>query len=61
MQFLHDLGSLQYFSSEHLKNYVVINPQWIVNVMACIVSIKDSPVKDGRLVSLGHQCDLERL
>ncbi|UJR35583.1 hypothetical protein I4U23_028336 [Adineta vaga] len=49
IQFLHDLGSLQYFSSEHLKNYVVINPQWIVNVMACIVSIKDSPVKDGRL------------
>ncbi|CAF1216648.1 unnamed protein product [Adineta steineri] len=47
--FLHDLGSLQYFSSEHLKNYVVINPQWIVNVMACIVSIKDSPVKNGRL------------
>ncbi len=49
VQFLHDLGSLQYFPSEHLKNYVVINPQWIVNVMACIVSIKDSPVKDGRL------------
>jgi len=49
VQFLHDLGSLQYFSSEYLKNYVVINPQWIVNVMACIVSIKDSPVKDGRL------------
>ncbi|CAF3553209.1 unnamed protein product [Rotaria sordida] len=49
IQFLHDLGSLQYFSSEHLKNYVVINPQWIINVMACIVSIKDSPVKNGRL------------
>ncbi|CAF1146931.1 unnamed protein product [Adineta ricciae] len=49
VQFLHDLGSLQYFASEQLKNYVVINPQWIVNVMACIVSIKDSPVKDGRL------------
>ncbi|CAF3639029.1 unnamed protein product [Rotaria socialis] len=49
VQFLHDLGSLQYFSSEHLKNYVVINPQWIINVMACIVSIRDSPVKNGRL------------
>ncbi|CAF2785557.1 unnamed protein product [Rotaria sp. Silwood2] len=49
IQFLHDLGSLQYFSSEHLKNYVVINPQWIINVMACIVSIRDSPVKNGRL------------
>jgi leucine-rich repeat kinase 2 len=48
IQFLHDLGSVQYFSSEHLKNFVVINPQWIVNVMACIVSINDSPVKDGR-------------
>ncbi|CAF4841866.1 unnamed protein product, partial [Rotaria sp. Silwood2] len=32
-----------------LKNYVVINPQWIINAMACIVSIKDSPVKKGRL------------
>ncbi|CAF5016898.1 unnamed protein product, partial [Rotaria sp. Silwood1] len=49
VQFLSDLGSLQYFSSEHLKNYVVINPQWVINVMACIVSIKDSPVKNGRL------------
>lgn len=55
IQFLHDLGSLQYFSSEYLKNYVVINPQWIVNVMACIVSIKDSPVRDGRL----HHSDID--
>jgi leucine-rich repeat kinase 2 len=54
VQFLHDLGSLQYFSSEYLKDYVVINPQWIVNVMACIVSIKDSPVKNGRL----HHTDI---
>ena len=33
----------------------MINPQWIVNVMACIVSIKDSPVKDGRL----HHSDID--
>ncbi|CAF4077014.1 unnamed protein product, partial [Rotaria sordida] len=49
VQFLHDLGSLQYFSSEHLKNYVVVNPQWIIDVMACIVSINNYRVNDGRL------------
>ena len=40
MQFLHDLGSVQYFSNEYLKSKVVINPQWIVDVMACVVSVK---------------------
>ncbi len=48
VQFLHDLGTVQYFDNEFLKDYIVINPQWIVDVMACVVSIKDSPIKDGR-------------
>ncbi|XP_048259206.1 uncharacterized protein LOC124134238 [Haliotis rufescens] len=49
VQFLHELGSLQYFTNDYLKSYVVVNPQWIVDVMACVVSVKDSHIKDGRL------------
>ena len=44
MQFLHELGSLQYFTTEYLKSKVVVNPQWIVDVMACVVSVKNSPI-----------------
>ncbi|XP_021359968.1 uncharacterized protein LOC110454660 isoform X1 [Mizuhopecten yessoensis] len=50
IQFLHDLGSVQYFPTEHLKGHVVINPQWIVDVMACVVSIKQEGITDGRLM-----------
>lgn len=47
VQFLHDLGSIQFFDTEFLRDIVVINPQWIVDVMACVVSVKDSPIIDG--------------
>ncbi|XP_062596866.1 uncharacterized protein LOC134258357 [Saccostrea cucullata] len=48
--FLHDLGCLQHFSgNEYLHSKVVVNPQWIVDVMACVVSVKESPIKNGRL------------
>ncbi|KAL5004316.1 hypothetical protein ScPMuIL_017772 [Solemya velum] len=50
VQFLHDLGSLQHFTNNFLKSKVVINPQWIVDVMACVVSVKDSHVQEGRLL-----------
>ncbi|XP_076465791.1 uncharacterized protein LOC143297367 [Babylonia areolata] len=49
VQFLHELGSLQHFTNDFLKDQVVINPQWIVDVMACVVSVKDSAIKEGRL------------
>ena len=49
VNFLHDLGSIQYFDREILRDILVTDPQWIVDVMACIVSVKDSPVIDGRL------------
>ncbi|XP_033750666.1 uncharacterized protein LOC117334925 [Pecten maximus] len=49
IQFLHDLGMVQHFQNEYLKDRVVINPQWIVDVMACVVSVKQTIVKDGRL------------
>ncbi|XP_060565876.1 uncharacterized protein LOC132724909 isoform X2 [Ruditapes philippinarum] len=50
VQFLHDLGSVQHFTNEYLKSNVVINPQWIVDVMACVVSVKNDFIKNGRLV-----------
>ncbi|KAL8604081.1 hypothetical protein ACOMHN_024906 [Nucella lapillus] len=52
IQFLHELGTVQYFDNDFLRNIVVINPQWIVNVMACVVSVKNSPIQDhqGRLL-----------
>ncbi|XP_048249171.1 uncharacterized protein LOC124124359 [Haliotis rufescens] len=46
IEFLHELGSVQYFDNEFLRHKVVINPQWIVDVMACVVSVKNSPIKD---------------
>ncbi|XP_063433340.1 uncharacterized protein LOC134715226 [Mytilus trossulus] len=49
VQFLHDLGSVQHFSNEVLKSKVVINPQWIVDVMAKVVSVKESPIQEGKL------------
>ncbi|XP_064619612.1 uncharacterized protein LOC135483043 [Lineus longissimus] len=48
VQFLHDLGTVQHFDNEFLKDQVVINPQWIVDVMASVVSVKDSPIKEGK-------------
>ncbi|XP_013397728.1 probable serine/threonine-protein kinase pats1 [Lingula anatina] len=47
VQFLHELGSLQHFDNNFLKSHVVINPQWIVDVMSCVVSVNDSHIKDG--------------
>ncbi|KAK3609671.1 hypothetical protein CHS0354_035956 [Potamilus streckersoni] len=50
IQFLHDLGSVQFFNTDFLRNQVVIYPQWIVNVMACIVTVHVGPIQDGKLV-----------
>ena len=47
VSFLHDLGTLQFFDREILREMVVINPQWITDVMACIVSVKNSPIVNG--------------
>lgn len=70
VRFLNDLGSLQYFENDSLKDKVIIDPQvnklyhkflkfteiiqiinfkWIVDVMACVVSVKESPIKEGRM------------
>ncbi|XP_052813517.1 uncharacterized protein LOC128240741 isoform X2 [Mya arenaria] len=45
VQLLHDLGTVQYFDNDFLRDYVVINPQWIVDVMACVVSAQSSPIQ----------------
>ena len=45
VQFLHDLGTIQYFDNDMLKDYVIINPQWIVDIMTRVVSVNDTPIK----------------
>lgn len=45
IQFLHELGALQHFTNANLRTHIVVNPQWIVDVMACVVSVKDSPIR----------------
>ena len=42
IRFLHELGTVQHFDNEFLKDKVVINPQWIVDVMACVVSVHNT-------------------
>ena len=45
VQFLDDLGTVQYFDTEVLRDRVVINPQWIVDVMAKVVSVNEKSIK----------------
>ena len=50
LQFFTDLGSIQYFKTDFLRDRVIINPQWIVDVLACIVSVQKSEhIKLGKL------------
>ncbi|XP_060080095.1 uncharacterized protein LOC132559485 [Ylistrum balloti] len=49
VQFLHDLGMIQHFSNENLRNQVIIEPQWIVDVMACVVCVDQAVIQNGRL------------
>ncbi|CAD5126558.1 DgyrCDS14654 [Dimorphilus gyrociliatus] len=46
----HDLGTIQYFENEYLKNKVIINPQWIVDVLSCVISVHENSVKNGKLL-----------
>jgi hypothetical protein len=47
LQFLHELGSMQYFDNEFLRDQVVVNPQWLVDVMACMISVKENVIVVG--------------
>jgi hypothetical protein len=49
VQFLHDLGSLLHFNNEFLKNKCIINPQYIVDMMACLVSVNQTTINNGKL------------
>ncbi|RMZ94163.1 putative serine threonine- kinase pats1, partial [Brachionus plicatilis] len=49
VKFLNDLGSLQYFENKSLKDKVIINPQWIVNAFANVVSVKQKTISNGKL------------
>ena len=50
VQFLHDLGSLMHFNNEFLRDKVVINPQYMVDLMACLVSVNNTLIQDGILL-----------
>ncbi|WAR15320.1 PATS1-like protein [Mya arenaria] len=45
IQFLHDLGAVQFFDTDFLRSMVVIYPQWIVDVMACLVTVHEGAVQ----------------
>ncbi|XP_060596442.1 probable serine/threonine-protein kinase roco11 [Ruditapes philippinarum] len=50
VQFLHDLGAVQFFDTDFLRDMIVIYPQWIVDVMACLVTVHQGAVKDGKML-----------
>lgn len=45
VSFLDNLGTVQYFDTDFLRDKVVVDPQWIVNVMACVVSVRASVIQ----------------
>jgi hypothetical protein len=49
LQFMHDLGSLIHFNNEFLREKVVINPQYMIDLMACLVSVNNTFIVDGKL------------
>lgn len=51
LQFLHDLGSIMFFNNQEiLRTKVVINPQFMVDLMACLVSVQNNFIVDGKLL-----------
>lgn len=57
IQFLHDLGSLMHFNNEFLRNKVVINPQYMVDLMACLVSVNNNYIQNGKL----YHSDIDKI
>lgn len=60
MSFLDNLGTVQYFDTDFLRDKVVVDPQWIVNVMACVVSVRASVIQVCTYV-YDHICTVYRL
>ncbi len=48
IQFLHDLGSLMHFNNEFLRDKVIINTQYMIDLLACLVSVREMGI--GRLL-----------
>lgn len=44
-EFFHELGSIQHFQNEFLKSRIVINPQWIVDVMSCLINVHNNAIQ----------------
>lgn len=40
LQYFHDIGTIIYFNDDHLKDYIILDPQWLVNAFRCLVSDK---------------------
>ncbi|CAD5120946.1 DgyrCDS9496 [Dimorphilus gyrociliatus] len=49
-EFLHELGSIQHFQNEFLKSKIIINSQWIIDVMACLISVHETSIIEGKLM-----------
>lgn len=45
IRFMHELGSIQYFDRDGLREKIIVNPQWIINVMACIISVQKNAIQ----------------
>lgn len=53
LQFLHDAGVLVHYNDEknsELSDLVILDPQWIVDLMSSIITMKHSYAKDGILL-----------
>ena len=48
-QFLHDVGSLIYFDNPALRDIVILDPQWLANIFASLITFNHQWIKDGIL------------
>ena len=56
-RFLHDVGTLIYFDTQGLRDIVILDPQWLANIMASLVTFNHHWIKDGILNTI----DLEHI
>ena len=51
VRFLHDNGTMLHFEDPMLQNFYFVDPQWLCDVMAHVVTVREiNPfIKDGKL------------
>eukprot|EP01130_Rhizamoeba_saxonica_P017436 TRINITY_DN844_c0_g2_i1.p1 TRINITY_DN844_c0_g2~~TRINITY_DN844_c0_g2_i1.p1 ORF type:complete len:612 (-),score=100.65 TRINITY_DN844_c0_g2_i1:45-1880(-) len=49
IQFMHDVGSIILFKYDGKKDLVILNPEWIIDLMSSIITMKHTYVKNGIL------------